>query len=172
MQTDALIPESSIVGDDEDDTRLLRELASRARNYVGSFHWSVPVKDLYLGVGIGGVVAVFLIHFTKPVAETDEYLWVVVGDVPSAYFVTDDAPDPLSALHVYCELMDDWVKAVRGGTVGEDVFPVEAPEDEEHAAMLEQGLAFIRGKLLPQFQEVWRERRNGNQSGAEPLRPD
>lgn len=42
-------------------------------------------------------------------------LWVVAGDLPSAYLVTDAAPTATAtaALAIYCSLMQDWVEAVR-----------------------------------------------------------
>jgi hypothetical protein len=39
----------------------------------------------------------------------------LVDDLPPAYIVTDDAPDPCSALERYIEEMEMWVRAVERG---------------------------------------------------------
>jgi len=74
-------------GEDEEETKMLKVMLSEAESYIASFHWSQPIKERYLGFGVGNVVALFLFRFDKPIRETDDWLWVVVGDLPSAYFV-------------------------------------------------------------------------------------
>ncbi len=51
---DDLVPEEAITGDDAEDTRLLREMASDARRYLESQSWCERVTDLRLGDGVGG----------------------------------------------------------------------------------------------------------------------
>src|SRR2546423_11868215 len=84
-------------GEDEEETTLLQAMLVEARNYIRSFRWCPSISEEYLGFGIGKVFALFLFRFAKPIADSDDCLWVVVGDLPSAYFVIDDAPNPKSA---------------------------------------------------------------------------
>jgi hypothetical protein len=77
-------------------------------------------------------------------------LWVVVGDLPPAYLVCDDAPTWQEALQSYCSEMTRWVEAVRAGTSLEDVIPVGSEPTLEHAAMLASRVEFIRGKIVTQ----------------------
>lgn len=107
-----LIPVSEINAGDEEDTRLLRAMATEARGYVTSFKWCLPIKAMYLADGVGGVVALFLVEFEGKVGGTDDRLWVVVGDLPSAYMVVGGPVNAKEALEAYCELMDDWINAV------------------------------------------------------------
>ena len=58
--------------------------------------------------------------------DVDELLWVVVGDIPPAYLVTDDAPDPVAALQAYIREMRRWIEAVRLGRPIADLIPVNA----------------------------------------------
>lgn len=145
-----LMPVDAIKGEDEKDTRLLKEMAVRARDYITSFKWCLPITAMYLADGIGGVVAIFLVEFDGKIGGTDDRLWVVAGDLPSAYMVVE--PDsPRAALEAYCLLMDDWVAAVRGNGDFKDVFPVTAARTEEHAGMLQRRLAFLRKEVVPLF---------------------
>ena len=141
--------ESGIVGDDEDDTRLLREMASEARAYLEDFEWCPPIRSLHLGLGVGGVVAAFLVQFDEVIEDTsDDALWVVVGDLPSAYVIVEPEDDGVAGLSRYCELMEDWAFNVLKGKSLDDSFPVEAEATHEHAEMLNSRIAFIRTEIL------------------------
>lgn len=154
MDTSTLITEDSIRGEDSEETVELRQMLKNAKLYISSFDWCPDIDKVFLGFGIGGVIAVFLFRFVQPIGEEkDDVLWVIEGDLPSAYLVTDDAPTPRAALQIYCELMEDWVAAVKTGSSLETVFPVRAKADNENAIMLERRISFIRNKILPYYFE-------------------
>ena len=139
-----------IKGDDDEDTRLLREMAQEARDYITSHSWCPPQKDMFLACGVGGVIALFLVEFTEKIAGSpDDALWLVVGDLPSAYFVTENASRPRAALETYCNLMDDWVTAVLDGGDLDEVYPVEAEPSEQNAQELASRLRFPRAEVIP-----------------------
>jgi len=147
---DHLIPGGQLCGDDAEDTALLKGMLHEARTYVESFRWCQKTRDTWFGFGVGGVVAVFLFHIDGD-PRIDEWLWVIVGDLPSAYLVLDRSPSPSAALETYCDLMSDWVRAVRHGRPVDDMFPVNAPADESHAARLESRVRFLRVSILPEM---------------------
>ncbi len=144
-----LVPDVS--GEDEEDTALLRELAKTAQNYIRSFSWRPPIKNMFLAFGVGGVVAVFLVEFPVKIHGTDGMLWVVVGDLPSAYLVVEPDDHPADALERYCELMEQWVVAVRTSGDLRKVFPVSAEPTAEHARMLSTRVEMIRTTIIPQI---------------------
>lgn len=72
------------------------------------------------------------------------FLWVVSEDLPSAYLVTDQAKTPCAALKVYCDLMEDWIRAVSTHGGLSDTFPVSAEPTQANAAMLKKRVAFLR----------------------------
>jgi hypothetical protein len=61
----------------------------------------------------------------------DEWLWVVVGDLPPAYIVTDNARDTPSALDAYTGEMERWIEAVRKGQSVADLIPVLTADGSE-----------------------------------------
>ncbi|HWU26100.1 MAG TPA: hypothetical protein VN154_06815 [Rhizomicrobium sp.] len=140
----------SIKGEDDEDMRLLMEMAEQARDYVTSFQWCPPIAREWLADGIGGVVAIFLFEFTHKI-DGDDKVWVIVGDLPPAFKAVEPNDTPQSVLDDYCFLMDDWIAAVRTGGSFDDVFPVAAARTEEHARMLESRLATLRDDIIPQF---------------------
>ena len=95
-----------------------------------------------------GVVGVFKIAFKPTRRGVDSVLWVITGDLPPAYLVTDDAPDWQRALAAYAGEMRKWVAAVRDGSSTADLIPVNVTPTAEHAAMLERRLDFIERELI------------------------
>jgi hypothetical protein len=139
-----------ISGVDPEEIQRLQTHAEEAATYIRSFRWCPPVEQLLLAYGVGGVLALFLIRFERPIGGFDDReLWVVVGDLPPAYFVTDEAPTPAEALEAYCELMQDWVNRVLSAGDTSECFPVAAEPTKERAETLESRLEFIREKLIP-----------------------
>ena len=118
-----------------------------AKKYLAAMPWCRRIREGYFGDGVGGVVAVFLFRI-EPLSDADEWVWVVNGDLPDAYFVIDRSPTASDALETYCELMSEWVEAVRSGSSLKNVFPVDAPATKEAAKSLENIIEFIRSEIL------------------------
>lgn len=142
-----VVPTASMRGDSDEDTRLLFGMLQEASNYIKSFEWCRGVVESYFGLGVGGVVAVFFFRIC-PAQGADEWLWVVVGDLPPAYLVTDRAPNGACALQAYIREMQAWVDAVRAGQPVDDIIPVNVPATPENAERLESRLRFLRDEIL------------------------
>ena len=138
-------------GDNEEDTALLKNMLKEAINYLKSHSWCSEITEKYFGFGVGKIVGVFLFRLGEKVNDVDEFLWVIVGDLPSAYLVVDKANNPQEALEVYCELMEDWAAAVTNGTSLDDVYPINVPPTSEYAEMLSSRIEFIRKKIIPEY---------------------
>ena len=102
-------PASQMKGDSEHDTELLKQMLKEAQAYLSAFDWCEAIRESHFGLGVGGVVAVFLFRIIPSREGVDEWLWVVVGDLPPAYLVTDENPTPVSALEAYAEEMKAWL---------------------------------------------------------------
>jgi hypothetical protein len=131
-----------------EDMRLLASDRQKCHEYFGRQRWCDSVTESVVAYSVPRVVSVFLVTIV-PRADTDTVLWCVVGDLPSAYFVTDDTSGPAEALDVYIELMEDWAACVRDGGGLDEVFPVEAAASLETAALLEDRMRFLRSELVP-----------------------
>jgi hypothetical protein len=136
-----------INGDSPEDTKLLHFMVEEVRAYLNNFRWCPPVKNIYLAFGIGGIVGIFLAEFEEKIDQQDDFLWVIVGDLPSAYLVTDSIT-PYEALDAYISLMEDWVSAVEAGEGLEDVFPVAAQPTPKNVLMLRKRLKFLKNNIL------------------------
>lgn len=143
MDVSTLTPSSEIKGDSEEDTNLLRQMFQKAEAFLKSFAWCSDVKDSYFGLGAGGVVAVFLFHIAPAHDGVDDWLWVVVGDLPPAYLVTDESPSAVSALRAYIREMRQWTNAARLGRSVDGLIPVDAEPTLENAERLSKRLDFL-----------------------------
>jgi hypothetical protein len=130
------------------ETKVLLRYLDEARAFLESMGWCTEVREEYFGVGVGGVIAVYLVEVVVKGREL-EWLWVVAGDLPPAYFAATRAPTPCAALTVYCELVEQWVDAVRQGTLAADIFPLPVAPTAEVAAELSARLATLRRIVVP-----------------------
>lgn len=126
----------------------LTELELEAVNFIRSFAWSGDLLALYDGYQEPDIIGVFLVHLRPAAAEVDEWLWIIVGDLPPAYLVTDDSPTWQQAVAGYIDEMQRWVDAAKTGASVDDLIPVNTPPTAEYAAMLESRLRTLRETLL------------------------
>jgi hypothetical protein len=126
----------------------VREMAEEAESFVASHRWCARVETVQLAWAVAGVLGVFQVHLIPAERNVDDTLWVVVGDLPSAYLALDDAPTWREALQGYVYEMGQWVSAVKQGDSLDDVIPVAVEPTIEHADMLASRLAFIEEKIL------------------------
>ena len=143
-----ITPIQSMQGDDPDDTAMLITMSQDADNFITSFQWCPAISEKYFGFGIGGIIAVFLYHFDSLINQADDWLWVVVGDLPSAYIVVDNATSPQNVMECYCELMEDWADHIMSNNSTEGCYPVKAIPTKENAELLLSRIEFIRREIL------------------------
>ncbi len=154
IQLDKLVPTLLMKGYCAKDTRMLLTHLVEARKYLLSHHWCGTIEKECYGFGIGGIIAIFLFAIRPTQPLVGRWLGGVVGDIPSAYFVRDDAPTPVEALETYIDLMTDWVNSVMTGGNLKTVHPVEAPPTLENARDLKDRLSFLSNTILPDIGEA------------------
>lgn len=145
-------PIDGIFCEDEEESQLLRNMAQEAQNYLQSFTWCKEILEAYFGGGYGGIVAVFLFRISPSSPEVDEWLWVVVGDLPPAYLVIDASKTPSQALKSYIREMSKWVEAAKRGSLSANVIPVNMPRTWENAEALEERLRILEKAIVPAFE--------------------
>jgi hypothetical protein len=153
LPVEFVIPIEQLFGENEEETQLLRSMAAQAEAYLSGFAWCQSIKAKYFGAGVGQVLAVFLFNIVPSQANADEWVWVVVGDIPPAYLVIDDCKTPSSALVAYIREMRRWIQLAMLGRTSSEVIPVNAPATAEWARKLEKRMNFLQENILPRFQE-------------------
>ena len=71
-------------GEDDLDDKLLHVMGDEAVSYLSAFEWCERIHDKYFADGFGGIVALFLFRVSIRNAQEPEWIWVIVGDLPTA----------------------------------------------------------------------------------------
>jgi len=149
-----VVPLDLMVGGDNEDTRLLHVMAAGAENYIRCFPWCKAVREAYYGDGYGGIVGVFLFRIEPSKPDVDEWLWVIFGDVPPAYLVTDSCKTPSQAVEGYITEIMKWVELAKEGRTSKEIIPVYVPATPENAADVERRMKLLRDVIVPAFREA------------------
>jgi len=139
--------------DDPDERAYLQTQKRRCVEYISSHAWCSAVLSARLGLGVGGVVAVFLVEIDGA-PSVDDWLWVITGDFPSAYVVIDETFDAVDALATYCDIMQSWAEAVMTDDASAETFPVDAPRTKDNASDLLHRIKTLREVIIPEFRIV------------------
>jgi hypothetical protein len=89
-----VVPVELMTGEDDEDTALLRRMSQDAEAYLRSFSWCKEVSGSFFGGGVGGIIAVFLFNIRPARPAVGSWIWIIVGDIPSAYLPLEDAASP------------------------------------------------------------------------------
>ena len=124
-------------------------LYNEAREYLESFDWCVSTKKVWYDKdhGIYEKIGIFLFEI-EPLNETvDDFIWVIVGDLPSVY-LDKSVTTGQEALETYCELMQEWADNIKSGKSLDECYPVPVDTTIENAELLSGRISFIRRELL------------------------
>jgi hypothetical protein len=135
--------------EDEAEAEAIRALTAQAEAFVNSFRWTPPIETLTLAFGVGPLLGLYLMRFEPGGKPEDRERWVVVGDLPSMHFETDDTPEHWLALKLYCAIAQDWADNVLAGRDLSDSYPITVAPTAEYGQMLLSRIEFIRNELMP-----------------------
>ncbi len=142
------LPED-ILGEDDEETLQLKRLHTEAEQFISRFSWCKRIVRCYFGDGVANLVGVFFFEIEPSSDAIDKFLWVIVGDLPPAYLVTDDAPGAYDALEGYIQQMERWVCAAENSLSLDGIIPVNVLPTKENGQALGRRLAFLRKEILP-----------------------
>lgn len=122
-----------------------------AGEYLKNQKWCTRIVESFLGIDEGEILGVFLFRIVPSDEKIEEYLWVVVGDLPPLYLVTEAAATPAAALLRYIEVMTLWAEAAIAGTECSGLPPVEADFSRENGVALQTRLKILREYLADEY---------------------
>ncbi|MHA4847862.1 hypothetical protein ACX0G7_27090 [Flavitalea antarctica] len=123
------------------------KLSEEAEAYITSFPWCKKVINCWFDSGFYDKVAVFLFEIEPSASDVDQFIWVIVGDIPSVYIDSSDKTG-IEALDSYCRLMNEWADNVMSSLPLTDCYPIDEPATKENAALLKTRIAFIQKEML------------------------
>ncbi|MEW5824377.1 MAG: hypothetical protein AB1766_08545 [Pseudomonadota bacterium] len=144
---------SEYVSAQREDIDEIKSMYREAREFLEFYDWCSEIEESYVGMLYPGLVAVFLFKISPARNDVDEWIWVIVGDVPSAYLTTDECPNPAAALDGYIGAMLEWVEAAQKGNSVAELIPVNVPATKENGDKLKTRLDFLDERVLSEYQE-------------------
>lgn len=144
---------SNFIAAQKQDVEDMLGMHQEAQEFLEYYDWCSAIKETFCGLMYPGIVAVFLFRIATAGPDVDEWVWVVVGDLPPAYLTVEECPNPATALDGYNGAMQEWVDAATKGKSVADIIPVNVPATPEHAAMLRSRIEFLEENILSLYQE-------------------
>jgi hypothetical protein len=140
------VPQVEIIDDKDRELSIMAEIGLE---YIRKFSWVCKVESATIFFGVPGIIVLIIVSIEPIRDDIDKNLWVVTGNIPNAYFVTDRARNAFEALEVYCEMMKDWSSGVIAGDDLSNFFPVFSSPTIENARDLQGRIEFIEENVLP-----------------------
>lgn len=137
----------------ENATAEFTEWLSEARKFLLYYKWCRAIIEEYVGIFVDGVIGVFLFRIDAARPDVDEWIWVMVGDLPSAYLTCEQSPNPATALDGYIGAMSEWVEAALNGKSVAKLIPVNVPATKENGDLLGKRLKFLDERVLSRYRD-------------------
>lgn len=138
---DSLVDAGELQGISSYETSGLQRYRQRARLFLEGFAWCSDVRAERFAAGAAGIAALFAMEVLVK-GTTREWLWVIAGELPSAYVPVVSAPGAHQAMHHYCGLIERWIADREHGPAGLE--PTAASANH-----LESQLRVLRGYVIP-----------------------
>jgi len=132
-----------------EELKCVLKLQNEAQNYLENFEWCKSVKKSWYDkdFSIYDKIGIFLFEI-EPLNDTiDDFVWIIVGDLPSVY-LDKSVKTGKESLEIYCDLMQDWADNVKSGKSLMESYPIPTDPTIENAELLITRISFIRRKLL------------------------
>jgi hypothetical protein len=135
-------------GSKDADAAAIAQLHQEARDFLVHFEWCEALLEEHVGFIYPGIVGVFLFKIRPSREGVDEWVWIIVGDLPPAYITCEESPNPATALDSYVGAMLEWLSAVDRGESIDELIPVDVPATKENVERLRARLKFLDDNIL------------------------
>jgi hypothetical protein len=125
-----------------------------AEKYLLSFIWCKKIEGCFLYTNIGRVFCIFNFEIENSASSEDNFLWVIVGDIPPMYLDVFGANTTVEVVKLYIELAEDWINQIKKGLSVEECYPFNAQPTVELAELLEKKISFMRKTVVHSIEDV------------------
>jgi len=144
---------SKYLSSQQEDIEEAISMYEEAKEFLEFYDWCLEIKESFVGMLYPGIIGVFLFRIIPARKDVDEWIWVIVGDLPPAYLTIDECPNPAAALDGYIGAMQDWIEAAKNDESVANLIPVNAPATKENGDRLKKKLDFLDKKILSKYQD-------------------
>lgn len=132
----------------------LLKMHKLASSYLDSFDWCKSVDDSKVFLNLGSTLCIFLFEIENTASEEDNFLWVIVGDLPAMYLDIYGTKTTIEALKRYSTLAMDWIFNVESGQSIDECYPFDTSPTIEMAHLLKKRVVFIEKSIIPNIEEI------------------
>lgn len=130
------------------------EKHTEAEKYLLSFYWCKKIKESFLCANLGRVFCIFVFEIENSASLEDDFLWVIVGDIPSMYLDFFGENTTAAVTRNYIELAQDWIDHIRKGQSVNECYPFNAEPTIELAELLDKKISFMRDTLVHHMEDI------------------
>ena len=127
---------------------------NEAKEYLNSFRWCKRIEKSSLYYNLGSKICLFLVKIQNSDSVEDNYLWVIVGDLPPMYLDTQAGDTIKEILVSYADLAEDWIRHVKDNKSLDDCYPFNAAPTLEMADLLERRVSIIKNSIVPDIEDL------------------
>jgi hypothetical protein len=132
----------------------LIEMHEEAKAYLMDFAWCRKIIQSYIYLNLGSNLCIFLFKIDNIASNDDDFLWVIVGDIPSMYLDIHGPRTTKQVLEDYVRLAEDWIDHVKLGKSIKNCYPFTAEPTIEMATLLEKRTLFMKNTLIDNIDDT------------------
>lgn len=127
-------------------------LSVEAQQYLKSFSWCNEIEKGWLAKGWGYILCIFYFKIKPtPGSGADDFIWIIVGDIPPAYIDIQSVDSALEALKAYVNIMEEWINNIKEGKSVDNCFPINVEPSMKHADMLQKRIEIINSDFISEL---------------------
>ncbi|MES2275142.1 MAG: hypothetical protein V4592_03905 [Bacteroidota bacterium] len=130
------------------------EQHQKASSYLSDFLWCKQIINAGLYLNLGSTLCIFLFEIENTSSSDDNYLWVIVGDLPAMYLDVYAVKSTKEVIENYVGLAGDWVENIKAGKSIDDCYPFRAEPTIEIADLLERRISFMKNTLIENIEDI------------------
>jgi len=140
-----------------DEVEYFSEIVSiykEAEQYLKQFSWCKYIKSSSLYTNLGSKLCIFLFEIENKVSIDDNFLWIIVGDIPPMYLDIYGANSTREVLEIYVDLAIDWIDNVKLNLPLNDCYPFNVNPTIQFAELLERKVRFIKDEVIDNIDDL------------------
>jgi hypothetical protein len=129
-------------------------LHAQAGKYLLSFKWCKKIIESNLYLNLGSTLCIFLFEIENIASSEDNFLWIIVGDIPSMYLDIHGPKSTVQVLENYIGLSQDWIDDIKAGKSIDNCYPFNAAPTIEMANLLQKRTLFMKNTLIKNIDDI------------------
>ena len=130
------------------------KLYYEAAGYLKSFSWCGNILSANLYTNLGEKLCLFLFEIDNLTSKDDNFLWVIVGDIPPMYLDIHGAKSTKEVLENFVFLANEWIDHVNSGIDLTECYPFNTKPTTELANLLGRKVYFIASTVINNIDDI------------------